>query len=132
MTLFIGAKQLDIELMRQACVYLLLHWGILLEIGDGYARVDRRVKGADLLEIFRRESGCRIVSLTESLMAEAISLYRQLSDKNWELTDCVSFFDYATGGRVRRADRRCSFQTGWLPRFAAGVMLHEDAFHRMS
>lgn len=84
------AKQVDRELMREDCV-LLLHWGILLEIGDGYARVDRREKGFRLLDTLRQEDGYRIVPLTDSLLAEAASLYQQRSDKNWGLTDCVSF-----------------------------------------
>ena len=84
------AKQFDRDLMRQDCI-LLLHWGILLEIGDGYARVDRREKGSQLLEKFRQEGGFSIVPLTDSLLDEATVLYQQRSDKNWGLTDCVSF-----------------------------------------
>ena len=68
------AKQVDRELMREDCV-LLLHWGILLEVGDGYARVDRREKGWQLLEKFRREDGFQIIPLTDSLLAEATDLY---------------------------------------------------------
>jgi hypothetical protein len=84
------AIHVDRDLMREECV-LLLHWGILLEIGDGYARVDRREKGVALLGRFRREEGYRIVSLTDALLDEATILYQQRSDKNWGLTDCVSF-----------------------------------------
>jgi uncharacterized protein len=70
---------------------LLLHWGILLEIGDGYARVERREKGCGLLDKLRKEEGFRIVPLTETLLQDAIALYGERSDKNWGLTDCVSF-----------------------------------------
>jgi predicted nucleic acid-binding protein len=49
------AKQVDRELIGRDSV-LVLHWGILLEIGDGYARVDRREKGLQLLETLRREN----------------------------------------------------------------------------
>jgi uncharacterized protein len=70
---------------------LLLHWGIILEIGDGYARVDRREKGWKLVEKFDRGSNFRVVPLTDSLIADALALYRDRPDKNWGLTDCVSF-----------------------------------------
>ena len=38
------AKALDRELLDENAV-LLFHWGILLEIADGYARLSRRAKG---------------------------------------------------------------------------------------
>lgn len=84
------AKELDVELAGQGVVYL-LHWGILLEIGDGYARFNRRAKGAELLQMFQQESGYQIVSLSEQLLIESMNLYQQRLDKNWGLTDCVSF-----------------------------------------
>ncbi len=84
------AKALAADLAREDCI-LLLHWGILLEIGDGYARVDRREKGCGLLDKFREEKGFRIVPLTDDLLQGAIALYGERRDKNWGLTDCVSF-----------------------------------------
>jgi predicted nucleic acid-binding protein len=84
------AKSLANDFSRENRV-LLLHWGILLEIGDGYARVERREKGCALLDKLRREEGFRIVPLTETLLQDAIALYGERSDKNWGLTDCVSF-----------------------------------------
>ena len=32
-----------------------------------------------------------VVPLTETLLAQGFDLYRQRSDKEWGLTDCVSF-----------------------------------------
>jgi uncharacterized protein len=72
-------------------VLLLLHWGIILEIGDGYARIDRREKGCELLSKFYREEGYRVVPLNDPLLTDALALYRNRPDKNWGLTDCVSF-----------------------------------------
>jgi predicted nucleic acid-binding protein len=84
------AKSLADDLNRENGV-LVLHWGILLEIGDGYARVDRREKGCGLLDKLRKEEGVLIAPLTESLLQDAVALYADRSDKNWGLTDCVSF-----------------------------------------
>lgn len=70
---------------------LLLHWGILLEIGDGYARIGRRAKGSQLLDKFTREEGYRICPITEPLFQETQNLYRARPDKDWSLTDCISF-----------------------------------------
>jgi uncharacterized protein len=84
------AKELDRELMAAGCT-LLLHWGILLEIGDGYARVGRRARALQLLEKFAYEEGYRILPINESCLAQAIGLYQARRDKEWGLTDCVSF-----------------------------------------
>ena len=84
------AKALDRDLLRQGTV-LLLHWGILLEIGDGYARMSRRAKGLEILDRLENEDGYLIRPLTEPLLAEALDLYRSRTDKEWGLTDCLSF-----------------------------------------
>lgn len=42
------AKAIDRELLL-ADALLVLHWGIILEIGDGYARFGRRAKGREIL-----------------------------------------------------------------------------------
>ncbi len=84
------AKTLDSELLKEDAV-LLLHWGILLEIADGYARVGRRARGLQLLAKFEGEQGYRLCPITETLLQEAVNLYRARPDKDWGLTDCLSF-----------------------------------------
>jgi hypothetical protein len=84
------AKTLDRELLKEDAV-LLLHWGILLEIADGYARVGRRARGVQLLAKFEGEQGYRLCPITETFLQEALYLYRARPDKDWGLTDCLSF-----------------------------------------
>jgi uncharacterized protein len=84
------AKELARELAREGCL-LVVHWGILLEIGDGYARVERHEKGCALLDKLQKEEGFQIVPLTDDLLEDAITFYCDRRDKNWGLTDCVSF-----------------------------------------
>jgi uncharacterized protein len=84
------AKLLDGELLAENAV-LLFHWGILLEIADGYARISRRAKGQELLAKFEKEEGYRLCPITKLLFQEAVALYRARSDKEWGLTDCISF-----------------------------------------
>lgn len=85
-----AAKQLDRELSRHGCRYV-LHWGIVLEIADGYARVGRRGKAFQLLERIETEFGYDVQAITDSLWQDALTLYRSRADKDWSLTDCVSF-----------------------------------------
>jgi hypothetical protein len=84
------AKALDRELLKEDAI-LLLHWGILLEIGDGYARVGRRARGLQFLAKFESEQGYRVSPVTEALLRQALNLYRARPDKDWGLTDCLSF-----------------------------------------
>jgi hypothetical protein len=70
---------------------LLFHWGILLEIADGYARIGRRGRGLQLLAQFEEEDGYQLCPITESLLSDAFALYRGRPDKEWGLTDCLSF-----------------------------------------
>lgn len=84
------AKALDRDLMRENAI-LVVHWGVLLEIGDGYARLGRREKGSQLLERLQHEEGYRLVPLSHELMQAAMALYRERTDKEWGLTDCLSF-----------------------------------------
>ena len=84
------AKALDDELLRQNAT-LLMHWGILIEIADGFARLGRRAKGLQLLAKLTGESGYEISPITEALLQEGLDLYRARTDKEWGLTDCISF-----------------------------------------
>jgi predicted nucleic acid-binding protein len=84
------AKALDRQLQAEDAE-LLLHWGIVLEIGDGYARLGRRAKGLEILARFELEESYRLEPVSESLVQEALQLYRERPDKEWGLTDCVSF-----------------------------------------
>ncbi len=84
------AKALDAELLAEDAI-LLFHWGILLEIADGYARLNRRAKGVKLLERFEQETCYELFPVSDSILADAQDLYRARTDKEWGLTDCVSF-----------------------------------------
>jgi uncharacterized protein len=88
--LYEKAKTIARDLALEEAI-LVIHWGIMLEIGDGYARVDRREKGCKLLDKIQHEEGFQIVPLTESLFTNALALHRDRPDKNWGLTDCISF-----------------------------------------
>jgi predicted nucleic acid-binding protein len=84
------AKLLDAELLREKALSV-LHWGVLMEIADGFARADRRAKGYALLERLETEDRYHISPITDELLAEALAMYRARTDKEWGLTDCISF-----------------------------------------
>lgn len=69
----------------------MLHAGILLEIGDGFSRKERHEKGVQLLDRLLNEVAYDVTPVTDELIHAAFDLFRSRSDKNWGLTDCVSF-----------------------------------------
>ena len=84
------AKLLDRQLMQEGALSL-LHWGIFIEVADGYARADRRAKGLQLLEKLETENRYLVYPVSDSLLQQALNLYRARPDKDWGLTDCLSF-----------------------------------------
>ena len=45
----------------------------------------------EVIEYFHRAVNIEIVGLTTDLFNEAFALYRARDDKNWGMTDCISF-----------------------------------------
>jgi predicted nucleic acid-binding protein len=64
---------------------------VLLEVGNAFARIDRRSVGAALLDSLERDPDVEIVPLSEELYQQGAELYQRYSDKEWGLTDCISF-----------------------------------------
>ena len=64
---------------------------VLLEIGGSLARQRFRNAAVELLDSLESDSTVEIIPLSESLYARALQLYRGRPDKEWSLTDCVSF-----------------------------------------
>lgn len=64
---------------------------VVLEIGNSLAKQRYRHSAVLLLEAIEQDSRIDIVPLSEDLYSRAASLYKQHVDKEWGLTDCVSF-----------------------------------------
>jgi predicted nucleic acid-binding protein len=64
---------------------------VLLEIGNALSGERYRTAAVRLLEALEADPDVGIVPLTESLYAQAVALFRDRPDKEWGLTDCVSF-----------------------------------------
>lgn len=62
-----------------------------LEIGNALSRLPYREAAVALLKSLEEDPNVEIVSLTEELYKEAFELYQQRTDKEWGMTDCISF-----------------------------------------
>lgn len=64
---------------------------ILVEIADGLAAIRFRAQATVILGTLQSNSLVEVVPFNSRLLAEAFELYGQRADKDWGLTDCVSF-----------------------------------------
>src|SRR5262245_36200068 len=64
---------------------------VLTEVGDGLSRPANRPSFLLTVETLRNEPNATIVPCSDELLQAGIDLYSQRPDKEWSLTDCVSF-----------------------------------------
>jgi len=64
---------------------------VLVEIGNALSKENLRTSAVELLDSLEADKTITIVPLSEELYKEAYKLYRSRTDKEWGLTDCVSF-----------------------------------------
>ena len=80
------AEQLEADRTR-----LVTTQAVLLEIGNALSKRRYRAAAVDLLSSLEADPAVEVVALTPELYAEAFDLYRDRSDKEWGLIDCLSF-----------------------------------------
>ncbi len=64
---------------------------VLLEIGNALSKQHYRQAAVQLLDALEADPTVDMVPMSEPLYARAMQLYRARPDKEWGLTDCVSF-----------------------------------------
>jgi predicted nucleic acid-binding protein len=64
---------------------------VILEIGNALSKQRLRPSAIALIEGLQSDSNVEIVPLTEELFTRAFQLYQSRPDKEWGLTDCLSF-----------------------------------------
>ena len=72
------------------CLLITTAW-VLTEVGDGCASSGKRAKFLRLLELLQNMPDAKIIPASEELFERGIELFRQRPDKDWPLTDCISF-----------------------------------------
>ena len=92
---------------------------VLIEVADALAGTRTRAIAADYLADLERLDSVEIVPLSEELYARGFALYCDRPDKEWSLTDCISFVVMGDRG-IREAltgDRHFA-QAGFVPLLA--------------
>ena len=64
---------------------------VQLEIGAAFSRLAYRTAGTAILEALDHDPGVTVVPLDDDIYRRALELFAARSDKEWSLTDCISF-----------------------------------------
>jgi predicted nucleic acid-binding protein len=64
---------------------------VLTELADGLASPANRPSFVATIETLRAEPNISIIPASDELFNAGIEFYRQRPDKEWSLTDCISF-----------------------------------------
>jgi hypothetical protein len=84
------AMQMAVELERSR-TRLITTQAILLEIGNALAKFKYRQAACQLLESLEQDPSVEVVWLSAELHRSAFALFSSRPDKEWSMTDCVSF-----------------------------------------
>jgi predicted nucleic acid-binding protein len=64
---------------------------ILIEVADALCRKATRSAAVQVIDMLRADPGIESVAVSRELLDVGYSLYRGRTDKDWSLTDCISF-----------------------------------------
>lgn len=64
---------------------------VLLEVGNWLSRTGDRALFVQLIQQLRSDPKTTIMPLRRELFDQGVQLFSERLDKNWSLTDCVSF-----------------------------------------
>ena len=64
---------------------------VVLEIGNALAKLRYRNAAIELLDSLEEDPNVEIIPLSEELYDRAMEFYRERPDKEWGITDCISF-----------------------------------------
>ena len=64
---------------------------VLVEVADAMCSSHHRSKFLDLLDLIEADGRTQVIRSNEQLFRVGVELYRQRSDKDSPLTDCISF-----------------------------------------
>ena len=64
---------------------------VLIEIADGLAALRFRDRAMAAIDALRASNLVQVIAASSELVESGLDLYRKRTDKDWGLTDCISF-----------------------------------------
>ena len=77
--------------LEAQCVRLITTQAVLFEIGNALAKLRYRQAAVDLLDALENDPNVEIVVVSQVIYEQTFHLYRNRMDKEWGITDCISF-----------------------------------------
>jgi predicted nucleic acid-binding protein len=79
------------ERIESENVSLITTRAVVVEIGNALSKSKYRRAAVELLQSLEEDPSVEVVPLTEELYERAARLYAGRADKEWGMTDCISF-----------------------------------------
>jgi uncharacterized protein len=86
-----GRAVLISQQLRDEEASLLTTRAVLLELGAALSGLRHRVTAAGMLRAIEADPAVEIIALSDTMYSDALELFAQHQDKEWSLTDCLSF-----------------------------------------
>jgi hypothetical protein len=86
-----AAHDKSIEYIRNNRVAVITTAWVLTEVADAFAAGRHRATVSQILKALSQDPAAELVEATDELFHQGIQLYNSRSDKEWSLTDCISF-----------------------------------------
>ena len=83
---------------------------VLLELGGALSRIAHRAAAVTIIRELRADSRIEVVPMEDSLLDLALELFAARNDKEWSLTDCVSFVAMQARGITRALTADMDFE----------------------
>jgi len=79
------------NLAEQVLTPLITTEAVLTEIGNSLSKLQWRSLAVETIEDLRKDTETEIIPVSSSLFSSALELYANRIDKEWGITDCISF-----------------------------------------
>lgn len=79
------------ERIETEAIPLITTRAVVLEIGNALSTLRYRAAAIELLDSLEEDPNVEIIPLSDELYNRGMELYRQRPDKEWGITDCISF-----------------------------------------
>jgi predicted nucleic acid-binding protein len=80
-----------VELSKSVRAPLVTSHAVLTEVADALSHPNRRIWACEAIADLRSDPDVCCIAVDERTFAAALGLYRDRPDKDWSLTDCISF-----------------------------------------
>jgi len=87
-----------IALSREVQALRLTTAFVLLEVANAMSRAGQRPQFVEFYTRLKKHSRARIVPISQELFDRGYDLYASRKDKDWSLTDCISFIVMSDAG----------------------------------